>query len=350
MSAQPEQQTPAPVVLAATKPKPPPEMSWAWYVGHAKVPSSDLDSALAASRNGMGFVWIGLHNPTELTMARLGQKVDLHELAIEDAVHGHRRSKLERFDETLFMVVSTVDYVERGSHANASEIVTTGELMIFLGQHFVMTSRHSGQSRLADVRTLVERSSDDLPEGPSRVLYAALAVAIEDMARVATQMEEDVEDAEEMVFATEVPDVERPYQIKRELIQFRRCVAPLCGPLAALAQREYGVIPPEARPYFRDLSDQVQQTREAIGAMEDQLTNILQAAIARSSVADNRDMRKISAAVALLAVPTTISAVYGQNFENMPELRWEYGYFLVMGLNVVLMLTLYLLFRKFKWL
>jgi magnesium transporter len=213
-----------------------------------------------------------------------------------------------------------------------------------------MTSRHSGQSRLADVRALVERSSDDLPEGPSRVLYAALSVAIEDMARVATQMEEDVEDAEEMVFATQVPDVERPYQIKRELIEFRRCVAPLCTPLTVLAQRDYAVIPLQARPYFRDLSDQVQQTREAIVAMEDQLSNILQAAIARASVADNRDMRKISAAVALLAVPTTISAIYGQNFDNMPELRWEYGYFAVLALNALLMLTLYVLFRKFKWL
>jgi magnesium transporter len=145
-------------------------------------------------------------------------------------------------------------------------------------------------------------------------------------------------------------EVDKPYQIKRELIEFRRCVSPLCTPLAQLSMHDFPLVPDEARPYFRDLSDLVQETRENIHIMEDQLTNILQAALAMVSVSDNRDMRKISAAVAILAVPTTIGAVYGMNFDNMPELHWHYAYFAILGLNVVLMLVLYLVFRRIRWL
>ena len=283
-------------------------------------------------------------------MEALGERLGLHELAIEDAVHGHRRSKLERFDEHLFFVVSTVAYRDRGAD-EAAEIVTTGELMVFLGEWFVMTSRHSGPSRMPEVRAEVEQDSDDMPLGPSRVLYACLSVAIDDFERVAQQMEEDVEDCEEVVFGTRnLPEVERAYEIKRELIEFRRCVGPLGAPLSALSTRELPFVDAEARPYFRELAERVQQVRESVAAMEDQLTNILQAALARASMADNRDMRKISAAVAILAIPTTVGAVYGMNFDNIPELHASYGYYVVMGLNLVGMVVVYVLFRRFKWL
>ena len=330
--------------------KMPPELIWSRYVGGQPCPSEVLDEAVGAARHGDGYIWIGLHNPTEATMEALGERLGLHELAIEDAVHGHRRSKLERFDENLFFVISTVAYVDRGAD-EAAEIVTTGELMVFLGDWYVMTSRHSGPSRMAEVRREVEQDSDDMPLGPSRVLYACLSVAIDDFERVAAQMEEDVEDCEELVFGNDgQPDVERAYEIKRELIEFRRCVGPLGAPLTALCTREFPSIGEDARPYFRELAERVQQVRETVGAMEDQLTNILQAALARASMADNRDMRKISAAVAILAIPTTLGAIYGMNFTDMPELSWAGSYFVVMAVNVIGMVVLYLLFRKFKWL
>ncbi|MCW3156766.1 magnesium and cobalt transport protein CorA [Micropruina sonneratiae] len=328
----------------------PAELVWMRYKGGRPCPSVNITAAVEAARAGNGYVWIGLHKPSEHTMETLGGQLGLHELAIEDAVHGHRRSKLERFDDNLFVVVSTVAYEDRGED-EAGEIVTTGELMIFLGEWFVMTSRHSGPSRMPEVRAEVEQESDDMPLGPSRVLYACLSVAIDDFERVAAQMEEDVEDCEQLTFGeTAGADVELPYEIKRELIEFRRCVGPLGAPLNALASREFACVPEEARPYFRELAERVQAVRETIGALEDQLTNILQAALARASFADNRDMRKISAAVAILAVPTTLGAIYGMNFDDMPELHWRYGYFVVLGVSVVMMLTLYLLFRRFKWL
>ena len=331
--------------------EPRPEFAWSWWVDGKRREADDLRTAFACARVGEGYVWAGLHHPTEATLVRLGSELTIHELVIEDAVHGHRRSKLERFDDNLFMVVSTVSYVDRAEHLTGAEIVSTGELMIMLGKQWVVTSRHHGKSRMPEVMAEGAEPLEDAPEGPWRVLHACLSVAIDDFTKVIGQMEEDVEEAEELVFdERRATAIDRPYQIKRELIEFRRTVAPLCAPLSALATREYAVIPEAARPYFRELSEAAQEIREAIAAMDDQLTNILQAALALTAVKDNRDMRKISAAVALLAVPTTIAAIYGQNFDNMPELRWEYGYFAMWLVTVALMIVMYWLFRKNKWL
>lgn len=328
-----------------------PEVMWSLWAGGTRHDAPDLESALSAAQTGLGFVWVGLHNPTERTVATLGELLNIHELVIADAIHGHRRSKLEQFDENLFMVASTVSYVDRDQHQSLAEIVSTGELMIILGPHWVVTSRQRGKSRMPEVRALVEKVSKDMPEGPWQVLHACLSVAIDDFIKVVGQMQDDVEDAEEVLIdQTHSVEIDRPYQIKRELIEFRRCVAPLCNPLTQLATYDLALVPDDARPYFRELSDLVQEVRENIHTMEDQLTNILQAALALVSVKDNRDMRKISAAVAILAVPTTLGAVYGMNFENIPELHWEYGYFALMVFNVVLMLVLYLVFRRFRWL
>jgi magnesium transporter len=332
-------------------PASPAEVVFSWWVGGVVQEDIDLESALAHAKNGEGFVWVGLHRPTESTVEVLGDILDIHELVVADAVHGHRRSKLEQFDENLFMVASTVSYVERDEEQAVPEIVSTGELMIILGPYWVVTSRQRGRSRMPEVRALVEKVSPDMPGGPWQVLHACLSVAIDDFVRVVGQMQDDVEDAEEIVFGqTRGVEIDKPYQIKRELIEFRRCVSPLCNPLAQLATHEFALVPEDARPYFRDLSDLVQEARENIHIMEDQLTNILQAALALVSVNDNRDMRKISAAVAILAVPTTLGAVYGMNFDSMPELHWQFGYLGVMAVNFALMLILYLVFRRIRWL
>ena len=204
---------------------------------------------------------------------------------------------------------------------------------------------------MAEVQAEMDRSRDDMPPGPWRVLHACLNVAALDFIQVAGQMEDDVEEAEEAVFGeSRSVEIDRPYQIKRELIEFRRAVAPLCGPLTQLSTQQFAVIPVEAQPYFRELSDTLVAVRENVSAMEDQLTNILQAALALVSVKDNRDMRKISAGVAVLAVPTTLGAVYGMNFDNIPELHWQFGYPLLMTVNFLLMLGMYLWFRRINWL
>lgn len=325
---------------------------WRWYVDGVAQDDVGYDDAIEQAKAGRGYIWVGLHDPDAATMVELTERFGLHELATEDVVEGHKRSKLEQFDDDLFMVVSTVDYVEHERVSETSEIVSTGEIMVFLGSWYVITARKKGRALIKQLRIDFESDPAEVALGPWRVLYRVLDIVIDDFAQTSEEMEEDVEEVESAVFARDgVQSVAITYQIKRELIEFKRCVFPLTQPLAQLQSRRFEpLIDSEAQDYFRELVDHLQGTREAIASMDDILTTILQAALAQASFADNRDMRKISAAVAILAIPTTIGAVYGMNFDNMPELHTQYGYFVVLAVMLIGMTLAYGLFRKFRWL
>jgi magnesium transporter len=182
-------------------------------------------------------------------------------------------------------------------------------------------------------------------------LYAIADKIIDDYLEVVAEFEKDIDEIETLVFSRAGQrEVERVYQLKRELIEFKRCVMPLGAPLLRLATRELPVIPPDAKAYFRELADHHTEAREAVASFDEVLTSILQAGLARASVADNEDMRKISGWVAIVVVPTLVAGIYGMNFDNMPELRWKYGYFVVLGVMVSIMIALYLGFKRNKWL
>lgn len=325
--------------------------TWHWYVDGTRQ-RAELERAVEQARAGRGFLWFGLRDPDEAMMAELGDLIDLHQLAAADVIEGHRRSKLEMFDDHLFLVVSTVDYVEHEALTETSEIVSTGEIMLFLGSWYVVTARRGGRAQLRELRSSLESDPREVAMGPWRVLYRVLDAVIDDFAETVTEMEADVEEAEAVVFArNSTHEVERSYQLKRELIEFKRCVFPLQAPLSTLVSRPPDVLPTDlAAPYFRELSNHLQAVRESVAALDEVLGTILQAALARASVADNQDVRKISAAVAILAVPTTIGAIYGMNFTNMPELETKNGYFVVLGVMATLMFGLFLAFRRFRWL
>jgi magnesium transporter len=197
----------------------------------------------------------------------------------------------------------------------------------------------------------MEANPERLARGPSEVLYAIADKIIDDYLKVVAEFEKDVDEIESLVFARSGKrEVERVYQLKRELIEFKRCVMPLGAPLLRLATRELPVIPPDAKAYFRELADHHTEAREAVASFDEVLSSILQAGLARASVADNEDMRKISAWVAIVVVPTLVAGIYGMNFDNMPELRWQYGYFVVLGAMLVIMIALYLGFKRNRWL
>ena len=300
---------------------------------------------------GEGFVWLGLKDPKDEDLMALASQFDLHPLAIEDAAHGHTRSKLEMFGDDLFMVISTVSYVEHEELTDTSEVVATGQVMVFLGEHFVITVRRGEHAQLSSLRRTMEADPTRLARGPSEVLYAIADKIIDDYLDVVAEFEKDIDEIESLVFARHSPrEVERVYQLKRELIEFKRCVMPLGAPLLRLATRELPVIPPEAKAYFRELADHHTEAREAVAAFDEVLTSILQAGLARASVADNEDVRKISGWVAIVVVPTLVAGIYGMNFDNMPELHWEYGYFIVLGVMLLIMIGLYLGFKRNKWL
>jgi magnesium transporter len=334
-------------------PSPPPDsiIAWAWYVNGVRKPAEDLSVAARLANAGEGFVWLGLKDPRDEDLMVLASQFDLHPLAIEDAAHGHTRSKLEMFGDDLFMVISTVSYVEHDELTDTSEVVATGQVMVFLGEHFVITVRRGEHAQLSSLRRTMEADPARLARGPSEVLYAIADKIIDDYLDVVAEIEKDIDEIESLVFARHVGrDVDRVYQLKRELIEFKRCVMPLGAPLLRLATRELPVIPPQAKAYFRELADHHTEAREAVASFDEVLSSILQAGLARASVADNEDMRKISGWVAIVVVPTLVAGIYGMNFDNMPELHWKYGYFIVLGVMLLIMISLYVGFKRNKWL
>jgi magnesium transporter len=326
-------------------------VAWAWYVDGVPKQAETLSEAAQRANAGEGFVWLGLKDPRDADLLALVSHFDLHPLAIEDAVHGHARSKLEMFGDDLFIVMSTVAYVEHDELTETSEVVATGQVMVFLGEHFVITVRRGEHAQLTALRRTMEADTARLARGPSEVLYAIADKIIDDYLAVVAEFEKDIDEVESRVFARGGRrEVEGVYQLKRELIEFKRCVMPLGAPLMRLATRELPVIPPDARAYFRELADHHTEAREAVATFDEVLTSILQASQARASVADNEDVRKISAWVAIVVVPTLVAGIYGMNFDNMPELHWQYGYFIVIGAMGLIMIALYFGFKRNHWL
>jgi magnesium transporter len=324
------------------------------YKDGARIPGGrDLvDAVKEVRKHDDGFVWLGLHEPTEREFAGIAELFELHPLAVEDAVHAHQRPKVERYDETLFAVFKTVCYVEHTELTATSEVVDTGEIMVFVGHDFVITVRHGRHGSLGPLREALEADPEQLAKGPATVLHAIADHVVDEYLTVADAVHGDIDQVETDVFAENGAraDPGRIYQLKRELLELKRAVAPLGRPLLDLASRPMRVIDPEIQAYFRDVSDHLLRVTEQIAAFDELLNSILQAHLAQVTVAQNEDMRKITAWAAVVAVPTMVCGVYGMNFDHMPELHWRYGYELIIGVISVACLALYRGFRRNGWL
>ncbi|MGK5695851.1 magnesium and cobalt transport protein CorA [Streptomyces sp. URMC 128] len=313
----------------------------------------DLEDTMEwVRKKGEGFVWLGLHEPTDQEFAGIAELFDLHPLAVEDAVEAHQRPKLERYGETLFAVFKTVCYVEHEELTATSEVVNTGEIMVFVGKDFVITVRHGRHGSLGPLREELESYPDQLAKGPSAVLHAIADHVVDDYLTVTDSVHEDIDQVEADVFAETGAraDPGRIYQLKRELLELKRAVVPLSRPLEDLATRPIRAVDPEIQAYFRDVSDHLLRAKEQIASFDELLNSILQAHLAQVTVAQNEDMRKITAWAAIVAVPTMVCGVYGMNFDHMPELHWRYGYPMVVGVISIACLALYRGFRRSGWL
>ncbi|MET9380575.1 magnesium and cobalt transport protein CorA [Streptomyces sp. NPDC002928] len=311
-----------------------------------------VDAVERVRKSGDGFVWLGLHEPTDQEFAGIAELFDLHPLAVEDAIEAHQRPKVERYGETLFAVFKTVCYVEHEELTATSEVVNTGELMVFVGRDFVISVRHGRHGSLGPLREELESDPDQLAKGPSAVLHAIADHVVDDYLNVTDSVQSDIDQVETDVFAADGAraDPGRIYQLKRELLELKRAVVPLARPLLDLSDRPMRVVDPEIQAYFRDVSDHLLRATEQIAAFDELLNSILQAHLAQVTVAQNEDMRKITAWAAVIAVPTMVCGVYGMNFDHMPELHWQFGYPLVIGVIVVACVVLYRGFRRNGWL
>jgi magnesium transporter len=305
----------------------------------------DYVSLRAAASGPADFVWVGLSDPTEQELESVENAFGLHPLAVEDALNAHQRPKLERYGDSLFLTLRTLWYVD------AEDAVETGEINMFIGHNYVVTVRHGEGSELHSARLDLERREGVLTHGPSAVVYAVCDRVVDGYESVAAALEIDVDEVENSVFSTErTNDSVRIYTLKREIAEMRRAVLPLREPMRQFANGMVKGIDPEAMPFFRDVGDHLARTAETIDALDYLLTSAFQGHLARISVQQNDDMRKISAGIGLVAVPTLIAGVYGMNFDHMPELHWMLGYPLAVLLMVVSSWALWVFFKRSGWL
>ncbi|MGW0735063.1 magnesium and cobalt transport protein CorA [Streptomyces sp. NPDC002851] len=319
-------------------------------------PLTPHDAMLQVRRDG-GFAWIGLHEPTEAEFSGIAAEFGLHPLAVEDAVHAHQRPKLERYDDTLFTVFKTIHYVEHAELTATSEVVETGEVMCFTGRDFFITVRHGGQGSLRALRHRLQDDPELLAKGPSAVLHTIADHVVDGYIAVADAVQDDIDEVESDVFAQPAgkggprgTDAGRIYQLKREVLEFKRAVSPLQRPLQLLSERPMRLIDPDIQKYFRDVADHLARVQEQVIGFDELLNSILQANLAQATVAQNADMRKITSWAAIIAVPTMICGVYGMNFDYMPELKWRFGYPMVLGGIAVVCFAIHRTLKRNGWL
>ncbi|MCT4352170.1 magnesium and cobalt transport protein CorA [Streptomyces sp. Je 1-79] len=306
-----------------------------------------------------GMAWIGLHRPTESELHSLAGEFDLHELAVEDALEAHQRPKLERYGDTLFVVLRAARYLD------AQEEVDFGELHIFVGQDFVITVRHGAAPDLSAVRHRMEEDPDLLALGPEAVLYAILDAVVDGYAPVVAGVQNDIDEIETEVFGGDPAVSRRIYELSREMVEFQRATRPLVGMLHGLMAgfAKYGT-DEELQRYLRDVADHVTHTSERVDGFRQALTEILTVnatlvtqqqnaemrALAEAGFEQNEEIKKISSWAAILFAPTLVGTIYGMNFDNMPELHWAGGYPFAIVLMAVVCTSLYVIFKKRDWL
>lgn len=295
---------------------------------------------LAKDEDSHSFLWIGLHEPTQAELTAVAGPLDLHPLAVEDALEAHQRPKAEKYANHLFMSIRTVEY--------ADDNVETGEINMFLGENFLLTVRKGPGHDLRNVRKRAEANAKELEHGAIAALYAVVDSVVDDYERVATELDQDIAELEASVFSSQrTSDSQRIYRLKRETLEFRRAVFPLRDPISRFAT---SAMPEDAQPYFRDIGDHLSRVAESIDNTDKLLDNALNAHLAQLTLQQNDDMRRLAAGATLFAIPTAVAGVYGMNFVHMPELQWTYGYPIVMGITAIVCLFTYRKFRKSRWL
>jgi magnesium transporter len=315
----------------------------AYEDGKRRAGSLSLERAGATAREGGGFVWLGVVEPSAEEFREIAWEFGLHELAVEDAVRAHQRPKVEEYGETIHVVVKPARYVD------PKEVIEVGELSIFLAPGFVITVRH-GSSDLAPVRERLESRPDLLRQGPGAVLYRIVDHVVDGYIEAAQGFDEDVREVELQVFGEGQNPTERIYRLEREVLEFQAAAGPLGEAVEQLCSGNFPVIPSTLHEYFRDVEDHLRRVTTRIESFRQLLDSALEANLTQVSMRQNEDMRTISAWVAIAAVPTMVAGLYGMNFDHMPELRWTFGYPLVLAVILAACLYLYWRFKRAGWL
>lgn len=314
------------------------------YVDGRRLRDIAIDEAGAWAKKDGHVVWIGLMEPSAELLGRLQAQLDLHPLAIEDAAKAHQYPKLERYGDAFFIVARTAQLA-------AGEIVF-GETHIFFGKGYVVSVRHGASTSYATVRQRAEDCPTLLRRGEDYIVYAILDFIVDQYLPVVESIGDEVDALEERLLRKVLSEgeINRLYRLRRELLRLRKAVVPLVEVCQRLQHADDVLIEPPMQPLFRDVHDHVRRVQEEIDSLREVLAFAFEASLMAGQSQQNAITRKLAAWAAILAVPTAVAGIYGMNFEHMPELKWTYGYYVVIGCIVTLCGVLYVRFRRLGWL
>ncbi|MFN3879619.1 MAG: magnesium and cobalt transport protein CorA [Brevundimonas sp.] len=290
------------------------------------------------------FVWVGLYDPTDAEIDVLVERFKLHPLAVEDALAAHQMPKVEVYGRELFVVARTALKID--------DRIAYGETHVFVGDDHVVSIRHGSARAHSLLRAQLEASPLQLKKGPDFVLHGILDFIVDAYSPIVDDAEDSVLEMEQRTLDAFLSRVEirRLFTLRRELLKFRRILGPMEEVLGRLQSLDMPCIDPDVRPYFRDVSDHVRRVNSRLGGLNDILSSVFEVANLLEQQRQGLITRKLAAWAAILAVPTAIAGIYGMNFEHMPELRWEYGYYAVLGIIAAICASLYVTFKRTKWL
>ena len=290
------------------------------------------------------FVWVALREPAAPELDTMREQFGLHELAVEDARHGHQRPKIEEYGDSLFVVMHTVEA--------GGEELKIGEMDVFVGRNYVLSVRQGTDRGFQDVRARAEREPELLRHGAGYVLYALMDAVVDRYFPALDAVEMELEKVEGELFSGRAPreNIEALYYVKQKLTTLKHATAPL---LETSAKLFGGRVPQQCAglgEYFRDIYDHLVRINQSIDAARETVNTAIQVALAMVNMAQGEVTKRLAAYAALVAVPTMIAGVYGMNFEHMPELDWSLGYPLSIALMAVIDVFLFVRFRKAGWL
>jgi magnesium transporter len=314
------------------------------YRAGEKISDIYLEDAGQWSQGEGNVVWIGLYAPSEALLDLLGQQFSLHPLMIEDALSAHELPKIEEYDHSLFIAARTAQMIDGR--------IVFGETYLLVGPGYVMSIRHGASASYVSVRERAEARPANLAEGEDYIVYAILDFIVDNYFPVLESLNAEVEQIEDDILSTTITaeDISRLYTLRRDLLRLRNAVVPLEDVCRWLERNNVMIIDKKMRPHFRDLRDHLRRVAEQIDTLRETLAFAFEARHLTAQMQQTHISRQLAAWAGILAVPTAIAGVYGMNFEHMPELKWEYGYFAVLTLIVVVCIWLYVFFRRAGWL
>jgi magnesium transporter len=289
------------------------------------------------------FVWVALKDPGPGELAAMQKEFDLHELAVEDARHGHQRPKIEEYGDSLFAVLHNIQFADE---------LKVGEVDIFVGRNYILSVRNQAEPGFREVRARCEREPELLKHGAGFVFYALIDAVVDRYFPILDAVEDEFEKFEAQIFSGKSlrANIEGLYYVRQKLTMLQHAVVPLIEAVGKLYGGRVPQVCSGLQEYYRDVYDHLVRINQNINGQRDTVTTAIQVNVAMITFGETEVTKRLAAWGALIAVPTFIASVYGMNFKQMPELDWAFGYPMAIGVMAAINTYLWVRFRKAGWL